>query len=126
MPKRLTARQTSQAIGVQIRRIAAKRKLTIQALAERSGVEPQRLAEIIHGRVDAFVEELVRVASALDVHRLMLFAGPELGVRGRLIRVFSQLPTDKCQENLDRIEKLKRNENHRSLDAKSRILTRNR
>ena len=65
-----------QQIGVRIRRLRAERAMTIEALAERSGVSRSMISLIERGETSATAVTLEKLAGGLDTSLAALFATP--------------------------------------------------
>ena len=65
-----------QQIGVRIRRLRAERAMTIEALAERSGVSRSMISLIERGESSPTAVVLEKLATALNVPLYSLFAAP--------------------------------------------------
>jgi transcriptional regulator with XRE-family HTH domain len=69
------AAETIQAIGIRIRELRAKRQLTLQALAEMTGLSASLLSLVERGKTSPSIGTLVSVAHALGIHMNDLVPG---------------------------------------------------
>jgi transcriptional regulator with XRE-family HTH domain len=66
--------RAGSAIGARIREIRQARRLTLDALAAKSGIAKPNLSRIEHGKVTPTFETLRTLAAALDTHPVLLSA----------------------------------------------------
>lgn len=99
MPRRETPDQLALAVGRRIRELRQERGLSIQALAERSGVGSKgHLSNVERGLVRPNVHTLKQLADGLGVLLLDLVTFPRRGGRQRLVELTRTLGAAKIAE----------------------------
>lgn len=73
-------------LGQRIREIRAERNLTLQTLAQRTGLSPSMLSLVERGKTSPSIGTLVAIASALGMHMSDLFAGDALDQPNVVVR----------------------------------------
>ena len=84
------AATTVQAIGSRIRQLRMQRAMTLQTLADMTGLSASLLSLVERGKTSPSIGTLVAVSHALGVHMSDLVAQPGSGMRHPLVRYAEQ------------------------------------
>ncbi len=91
------------AIGVRIREVRLARSMTLQGLAEASGLSPSMLSLVERGRASPSIGSLVVIASALDVAMSDLLAGEPAPEERLVVRAAEQPAIETAQHVIRRL-----------------------
>ena len=97
---------SNSAIGSRIREVRKIKGLTLEQLAERAEISANFLWEIEQGRKGMKVQNLAKLAAALDVSAdFLLFGIRENAADGKLSNMLSVLP-DELKDNFEKMAEL--------------------
>lgn len=97
------AASTLAAIGQRIREVRLGRSMTLQALAETSGLSPSMLSLVERGRASPSIGSLIVIASALDVAMSDLLAGEPAPEERLVVRTSDQSAVETAHHVIRRL-----------------------